>query len=198
MTSDPTTLPVTELSRLILSRELSPVELVNAYLARISRLNGQVNAYITVMEEEALEQARRAEEALSRGEPVGKLHGIPMAVKDQLHARGVVTTGGSTILKEIAVEDSTVVARLREAGAILLGKLKISASSPWAGPSSTPSERRETLGTLTISRGSRAAAPASPWLCRYAPPPSARTPAARCAYRQPGAASPGSGRPGAA
>ena len=126
MTSDPTTLPVTELSRLILSRELSPVELVNAYLARISRLNGQVNAYITVMEEEALEQARRAEEALSRGEPVGKLHGIPMAVKDQLHARGVVTTGGSTILKEIAAEDSTVVARLREAGAILLGKLNLS------------------------------------------------------------------------
>ncbi len=122
---DVTHLTVTRLAELLSSRQASPVELVQAYLDRIQRLDSTLRAYITVCGEEALEEARRAEQELSRGHVRGPLHGIPIGVKDQLDARGLLTTGGSTILERVASEDSTLVARLREAGAILLGKLNM-------------------------------------------------------------------------
>src|SRR5262245_119190 len=111
---------------LVRDKQLSPVELVNAYLARIDRLDGRLRAYITVCRESAVAAARRAEEAVTRGESLGVLHGIPFAVKDQFATRGVRTTAGSRILADnIPEEDATVVARLCAAGGILLGKLNL-------------------------------------------------------------------------
>jgi len=111
---------------LIRDKQLSPVELVQAYLARIDRLDGRLHAYITVTRESALTAARRAEEAVGRGERLGALHGIPFAVKDQFDTRGVRTTAGSRLLADnVPGEDATVVARLTAAGGILLGKLNL-------------------------------------------------------------------------
>ena len=117
---------VTELSALLGDGKLSPVELTQAYLDRIAALDGTLHAFITVDAEGALEAARTAESAIAGGRRLGPLHGIPMAVKDQMDARGLPTTGGSSILNDVAKTDSTVVARLREAGTVLLGKLNLS------------------------------------------------------------------------
>ena len=119
-------LSATELSGLLRQRQVSPVEATSAYLERIDRLNPSLNAYLTVCGEEALATARGLEAEVARGGYRGPLHGIPVAVKDQMHARGVRTTGGSTITDNfVPQEDSTVVARLKDAGAVLLGKLNM-------------------------------------------------------------------------
>jgi aspartyl-tRNA(Asn)/glutamyl-tRNA(Gln) amidotransferase subunit A len=111
---------------LVRAGQLSPVELTGAYLDRIERLDDRLRAYITVCREPALAAARRAEAAVTRGAPLGPLHGIPFAVKDQFDTRGVRTTAGSRILADnVPAEDATVVARLTEAGGILLGKLNL-------------------------------------------------------------------------
>jgi Asp-tRNA(Asn)/Glu-tRNA(Gln) amidotransferase A subunit family amidase len=115
-----------DLARLIRSNALSPVSLVEAYLARIDRLDTELGAYITVCRDEALAEARQAEAALARGRIAGPLHGIPFAVKDQFDTAGVRTTVGSRICADrVPAEDAPVIARLRAAGAILLGKLNL-------------------------------------------------------------------------
>ena len=107
--------------------ELSPVDLTQAYLERIAALNGELGAYITVMGEHALAQARQAESEMSSGENRGALHGIPVAIKDIIYTDGVLTSGGSKALADfIPNEDSTIVRRLDAAGAVLLGKLNLS------------------------------------------------------------------------
>ena len=119
-------LSATELSALIHDREVSPVEAVEAYLERIEAVDSRVNAYLTVCRDDALREAREAEHALSRGEYRGPMHGVPFAVKDQLYTRGVRTTGGSPIFGDfVPEEDATVITRLKDAGAILLGKLNM-------------------------------------------------------------------------
>jgi len=116
-------LPVERLAALIRAGRLSPVELVRRYLERIERLNPRLNAYIRVTGESALAEARGAEREIAHGRWRGPLHGIPIAVKDNIWTRGVRTTAGSKILSNFVPEqDATVVARLRAAGAILLGK----------------------------------------------------------------------------
>jgi aspartyl-tRNA(Asn)/glutamyl-tRNA(Gln) amidotransferase subunit A len=111
---------------LVRARQVSPIELVRAYLERIDRLDGRLRAYITVTREAALDAARHAEDAVTRGAPLGPLHGVPFAVKDQFATRGVLTTAGSRILAHhVPDEDATVVARLTAAGGILLGKLNL-------------------------------------------------------------------------
>lgn len=116
----------TELAALIRTRALSPVALVEAYLDRIDRLDGNLRAYITVCRESAIAEARRAEAAIARGESPGPLQGLPFAVKDQFDATGVPTTSGSRLLADhVATADAPVVARLRAAGGILLGKLNM-------------------------------------------------------------------------
>ena len=116
-----------ELSRLIQKKEVSPVEAVEAYLERIDQVDGKLNSYITVCREEAMEAARVASQAIVGGDYLGPMHGVPVAIKDQFNTKGIRTTGGSTILKDfVPDEDSTVVANLKKAGAILLGKLNLS------------------------------------------------------------------------
>ncbi|RPH83988.1 MAG: hypothetical protein EHM88_05390, partial [Candidatus Rokuibacteriota bacterium] len=113
------------LAALVRARQVSPVELVQAYLDRIDRLDGRLHAYITVTGDGALDAARRAE-AAGRSGGLGPLHGVPFAVKDQFATRGVRTTAGSRILADhVPDEDATVVARLVAAGGILLGKLNL-------------------------------------------------------------------------
>jgi aspartyl-tRNA(Asn)/glutamyl-tRNA(Gln) amidotransferase subunit A len=111
---------------LIRDKQLAAVDLTRGYLERIDRLDARLRAYITVCREAALEAARRADADVARGAPLGPLHGLPFAVKDQFDTRGVRTTAGSRILAEnVPSEDATVVARLTAAGGILLGKLNL-------------------------------------------------------------------------
>jgi len=111
---------------LIRTKQLSPVEMARAYLERIDRLDGRLRAYITVTRETALAAAREAEHAVMAGGPLGPLHGVTFAVKDQFATRGVRTTAGSRLLADnVPGEDATVVARLTAAGGILLGKLNL-------------------------------------------------------------------------
>jgi aspartyl-tRNA(Asn)/glutamyl-tRNA(Gln) amidotransferase subunit A len=116
-------LSIEEAGRLLRRRKISPVELTQAALARIERLNPRVNAFLTVVGEAAMRQARAAERELRSGKPKSPLHGIPIALKDNFYTRGIRTTAGSKILGGfVPKEDSEVAARLASAGAILLGK----------------------------------------------------------------------------
>jgi aspartyl-tRNA(Asn)/glutamyl-tRNA(Gln) amidotransferase subunit A len=120
-------LSATELSQAIRNSQISPVEATRAYLERIEQVDSRLHAYITVCADQAMDQARQAERELSSGRYRGPMHGIPVAVKDQFWTKGVATTGGSAILRDfVPQEDATVIARLREAGAVLLGKLNMS------------------------------------------------------------------------
>jgi aspartyl-tRNA(Asn)/glutamyl-tRNA(Gln) amidotransferase subunit A len=118
-------LSAAEQARLIARRELSPVELMQASLARIDRHDGTLRAWITVDAERALAQARAAETEIAAGKYRGPLHGLPFGVKDQMHALGFPTTLGTRVLDEhetVPPFDATVIKRLAEAGAILVGK----------------------------------------------------------------------------
>ncbi len=120
-------LPATELSALIRSGDVSPVEAAEAYLDRIGQIDGKLNSYITVCRDEALAEARQAEKEITAGNYRGPMHGLPVAVKDQFYTKGIRTTGGSAILKDLVPnEDATVVANLKAAGSVLLGKLNMS------------------------------------------------------------------------
>ncbi|HEU4370830.1 MAG TPA: amidase [Methylomirabilota bacterium] len=117
---------MTELARLIATKAVSPVEVVQVHLDRIAALDADLRAYITVCADAALEAARAAEAALAAGQPVGPLHGVPYALKDLYDTAGVRTTGGSKIFAErIPATDATVARRLARAGGILLGKLNM-------------------------------------------------------------------------
>jgi Asp-tRNA(Asn)/Glu-tRNA(Gln) amidotransferase A subunit family amidase len=116
-------MPATELAALIRTRKLSPVEVTTAILARIEQFNPKVNAYCTVVAEAALTQARQAEAELTRGQPLGPLHGIPTSFKDLTPTAGIRTTFGSKIFEHhVPEEDAVVVERARRAGAVILGK----------------------------------------------------------------------------
>jgi aspartyl-tRNA(Asn)/glutamyl-tRNA(Gln) amidotransferase subunit A len=107
-------------------RTLSPVELTTACLERIERLNPQLNAFIAVTADSALDEARRAEREIGEGKWRGPLHGIPMALKDLIETANVRTTAASAVLRDyIPANDAPLVRRLREAGAVLLGKLNL-------------------------------------------------------------------------
>jgi aspartyl-tRNA(Asn)/glutamyl-tRNA(Gln) amidotransferase subunit A len=111
------------LASAIARKQLSPVEVVEAILDQIERLNPTLNAYCTVTAEQARQAAREAEQRVVRGEPLGLLHGVPVSVKDTLWTAGIRTTMGSAIYADfVPTEDAAVVARLKAAGAILLGK----------------------------------------------------------------------------
>ena len=115
--------PATELARLYRRRALSPLEVVQAALARIDVVNPQVNAFVTLVRDQALAAARRATAAMRRGKTLPPLFGVPVGIKDVTQTKGILTTYGSTLYKDhVPDTDALVVERLRAAGAIVLGK----------------------------------------------------------------------------
>src|SRR5688572_10971332 len=115
---------IAEAAALIQARKLSPVELTQAYLRRIEALDEQINAFITLTDEFALEQAKQAEKEIAAGHYRGPMHGIPFGLKDLYDTAGVLTTANSKIcFNNIPHEDASAVIRLYQAGAVLLGKL---------------------------------------------------------------------------
>jgi aspartyl-tRNA(Asn)/glutamyl-tRNA(Gln) amidotransferase subunit A len=123
---DLTALTLKQASEMLRSKAASPVELTQACLKRIETYNPAVNAFITVTGESALATAREMEAEAQRGKWRGPLHGIPIALKDNIDTAGVRTTGASELFKDrVPAEDAEVVRRLKNAGAILLGKLNM-------------------------------------------------------------------------
>ena len=119
-------LTVAALGGLIRGGEVSPVAAAEAYLERVDALNGELRAYLTVTHDLARAAALEAEAEIAGGRYRGPLHGVPVAVKDQMYTGGVRTTGGSPVFDDFVPEyDATVVARLKQAGAVLLGKLNM-------------------------------------------------------------------------
>ena len=120
-------LTIREAGALLRCLELSPVELARAFLDRIRAVDGQLHSYNTILSEEALAEARSAEAEILRGDYRGPLHGIPIGLKDLYDTAGVRTTSGSRVdINRVPSEDATATARLRTAGAVLLGKLAMS------------------------------------------------------------------------
>jgi aspartyl-tRNA(Asn)/glutamyl-tRNA(Gln) amidotransferase subunit A len=122
-TPDLVWLPAQEVAGLIRAKKVSPVEVVDAVLARIERLNPALNCFATVTAEEARDAAIAAEVAVMTGETLGPLHGVPVSIKDLLFTRRVLTTGGSRLFADhVPEEDAVAVERLKGAGAIIVGK----------------------------------------------------------------------------
>ena len=115
--------PAAELAALIRARKLSPVELTDIVLDRLHALEPKLNAFITITDDQARIDARRAEQAVMDGETLGPLHGVPMGLKDFIETKGVRTTFGSHLMVDnVPKQDSVVAARVRAAGGIFLGK----------------------------------------------------------------------------
>jgi amidase len=116
-------LPATEMASLVRKREISVCELLDAHLEQIQRVNPKVNAIVTLTPEKAKEDAKKADEAIAKGRPLGPLHGLPVAHKDLVETKGVRTTYGSLIFKDHVPDiDALIVERLKGAGAISVGK----------------------------------------------------------------------------
>jgi amidase len=117
---------ITEVAKLIRSKQLSPVEVTTNILERIDGIDDRYKSYATLLSEQAMDAARRAEREIAGGEYKGPLHGVPVAVKDLCFTAGVRTMGGSKVLADhVPAHDSTVVSRLAASGAVLLGKLNL-------------------------------------------------------------------------
>ena len=124
--ADLSRLSLEEASALVRRKTVSPVELARACLERIERLNPKLNAFIAVTSEQALAQARRLENERRRGRWRGPLHGIPIAIKDNIDTAGIRTTAASAVFSDrIPHEDAEVVRRLKAAGAVIIGKLNM-------------------------------------------------------------------------
>ena len=147
-------LSAVELARLIRAKDLSARDVVAAHLAQIEAVNPGVNAIVTLVADQATARAHAADEAQSRGEHIGPLHGLPIAHKDLQPTKGIRTTFGSPIYKDfVPAEDSLVVERLRHAGAIVVGKTntpEFGAGSqtfnPVFGSTLNPYDRTKTCG----------------------------------------------------
>ncbi|MCY4617858.1 MAG: amidase [Chloroflexi bacterium] len=164
---------IEELAPRIASGDLSPVELTQMQLDRIEAADDRLKSYATVMADSALAEAQRASEEIAAGNYRGPLHGVPIAVKDLCYTTGVRTMGGTKVLEDFVPDfDSTVVARFKEAGAVLLGKLNLTegamagynrarqvpvnpwASDRWTGVSSSGSGVATAAGLCYASLGS--------------------------------------------
>ena len=158
-------LSVAEAGRLIRRRELSPVELTQACLQRIERLDGRINAFITVTGEQAIAAARQVEAEIAGGSHRGPLHGIPVGLKDIFGVANVRMTGGSKILAEnVATEDSVATTRLKAAGAVFLGKLNLhefafgaTGINPHYGPARNPWDAERITGGSSSGSGAAVA-----------------------------------------
>jgi aspartyl-tRNA(Asn)/glutamyl-tRNA(Gln) amidotransferase subunit A len=159
-------LTLAEAAREIRAGRLSPVELTRAVLERVQALNDTVNAYITITAESAMQEAANAERDILHDGYRGPLHGIPIALKDLFDTQGVRTTGGSKILADrVPDADCTVVANLRRAGAVLLGKLNlhefafgVTSVNPHYGPARNPWDTKRITGGSSGGSGAATAA----------------------------------------
>lgn len=166
---------IAELAPRIKTGDISPVDLVQSSLDRISQLDPTLNAFLDVWGESSLEEARKAEQAIASGGYLGPLHGIPVGLKDLIDVAGAETTGGSKVLEgNIAKSDATVVTKLKAAGAIMMGKLNLvefalgttglnahtgAVKNPWdttriTGGSSSGSAAAVATGMVPIALGS--------------------------------------------
>jgi len=153
-------------SQAIRAKQISPLELTRICLQRSEAIDPQVNAFITITAESALNEARLATEEIVRSQYRGVLHGIPLAIKDLFDVRGVPTTAGSPLLKDnVAQDDAFVVKQLREAGAIFLGKLNlhewalgVTGVNPHFGPSRNPWNTAYITGGSSSGSGAALAA----------------------------------------
>jgi aspartyl-tRNA(Asn)/glutamyl-tRNA(Gln) amidotransferase subunit A len=143
---DTSNLTIKHLSKLIASREISCLEVVDATIERIEKLNPKLNAFITVLGESARREAKHADSLIKQGKYLGPLHGIPISFKDLIYIKGVRSTSGSKILADFVPDyDSTVTRKLRRAGAIIVGTNNthefacgITNINPHYGPSKNP------------------------------------------------------------
>ena len=157
---------LTDLARAYPERRLSPVEAVGALLERIEATDRELNAFITVTGERALEEARRAEREILGGDYRGPLHGVPVGLKDLIYTEGVRTTMGSAFFKDYVPDYSaTVVLRLEEAGAIMLGKTNThefaygpTGDRSYFGPTRNPHDIRRIPGGSSAGSGAAVAA----------------------------------------
>ncbi len=163
-------LPATELAALVRARKLSPVELTEAMLDRIERVNPRLNAFCAVTAEVARQGAKIAEAAIMHGEPLGAVHGVPLSIKDLIFTRGIVTTAGSRIFADfVPEEDHVAVERLKAAGAVILGKTntpefghKGQTDNPLFGPTHNPWRLDRTPGGSSGGAGAAVAAGLGP------------------------------------
>ncbi|WP_031375558.1 MULTISPECIES: amidase [Pantoea] len=143
----------TELAQLIRNGDVSPVEVVKAHLDRIEQTNPQVNAIVTLAEN-ALSEAKAAEQAVRSGQPLGPLHGVPFTVKDSIDTAGVMTQRGSPIFRHrMPSQDATSVARMKAAGGILLAKSNLPEFSYWIESDNLLSGRTNNPWDLTRTPG---------------------------------------------
>ena len=155
-----------ELGRRLGRREVSPVEVARAHLARIEQLDAKLNAYLTVTADRALAEAAAAEREIAAGQSRGPLHGVPLALKDLFDTAGVRTTAGSKILaRNVPVRDAAVVERLRAAGLVLLGKTNLhefafgtTSNNPHYGPCRNPWDLERSPGGSSGGNGAALAA----------------------------------------
>jgi len=119
---DTSNLTIKHLSKLIASREISCLEVVDAIIERIEKLNPKLNAFITILDESARREAMHADSLIKQGRYLGPLHGIPISLKDLIYINGIRSTSGSKILADFVPDyDSTVAIKLRTAGAVIVG-----------------------------------------------------------------------------
>ena len=130
--------PATELVDAIRAKKLSAVEITTAVLNRIAALEPRLNAFAYLAAEEAMDAAEAADRALAKGEPIGPLHGVPVTIKDHEAVRGMQIEYGTHLRRgDVAAADNAMVARLRRAGAIILGKTT-TPEFGWMGVSNSP------------------------------------------------------------
>ncbi len=177
-----------ELGRRIARREVSPVEVARAHLARIERLEPKLNAFLAVTADRALAAAAAAERELAAGAGRGPLHGVPMALKDLFDTAGVVTTAGSRILAaNVPARDAAAVERLRAAGLVLLGKTNMhefaygtTTNNPHYGPCRNPWDLERSPGGSSGGSGAALAAGMCPLSLGTDTGGSIRIPASAC------------------
>ena len=153
-----------ELASAIRNRDISAVEAVDAYLDRIYKVGDKLNAYITVCADEARADAKRLDDEAAAGNFRGPLHGVPVGIKDQIHTAGIPTTDASKIRADFVPDaDATVVAKLKAAGAVIIGKTNMSEFalgdpiSSWFGPARNPWDTARNPGTSSTGSGSATA-----------------------------------------
>src|SRR5262245_57960149 len=181
-------LPALELAALIRSREASPVEVMEAVLARIERINPVLNCFCTLTADDARDNAQAAEVSVMTGEELGPLHGVPVSVKDLVFTRRVRTTGGSRLFaNHYPEEDAVCVERLKAAGAIIIGKTntpefghKGVTDNRLFGPTRNPWDPTRTAGGSSGGAGAAVAAGLGPLAVGTDGGGSIRVPSALC------------------